>query len=85
MNSIKFKLDGLGVRELLKGAEMQSIIEKSTSQVLQAAEETGLEYSSDVIPRKKRVVGRVIAESVHAGNDAKANNTLQKALRRCKV
>ena len=82
MSKVKFELNRAGVRELLKGAKMQAIIQRATDQVLRAAQETGLEYASDVSQKRYRVAGTVTAESAHAGNDNKENNTMEKALRR---
>lgn len=85
MSKVDFKLNSAGVQALLKGAEMQAIIAKSTEQVLRAAQEDNPDYASSVEPKAKRVAGTVWADSAHAVYSNRAHNTLEKALRRGKV
>lgn len=73
-----FVLDRKGVRELLKSAEMQTVIGEYTKAVENSA---GDGYASNV-QTANRAVGRVYVASSKAAKDNSDNNTLLKALGR---
>lgn len=78
MSTVKFKLNGAGVRELLKSAEMEAIVGKYAATTANAA---GSGYASDVLHLGTRVVGKAYADTWEAKRQNAKNNTLLKALR----
>ena len=84
-----FKLNLPGLNELMKGGEMQGILQTAASAVQSTAagmsSDPHAEYTSDVV-----VVNFVALGRVHAGNGAALrenykNNTLNKALNSVRV
>lgn len=84
-----FKLNLPGLNELMKGGEMQGILQTAASAVQSTAagmaSDSSAEYTSDVV-----VVNFVAIGRVHAGNGAALrenykNNTLNKALNSVRV
>lgn len=82
MNKWTFELNGPGVVEILKSAEMQKVVNEVTARILAAAQEENPGYASEVKVSRKRVAGTVWADTPHARNSNIAHNTLLKALRR---
>lgn len=78
MSKVKFKLNGAGVRELLKSAEMREIVQRYASGTANAA---GPGYASEVLNMGTRVVGKAYADTWEAKRSNAKNNTLLKALR----
>lgn len=74
---IRFKLNLNGVKELLKGSDMQEILASYGQSVTQRA---GSGYSSDVQEGRNRAICRVKADTSEAVADNYANNTLLKSL-----
>lgn len=77
MSSFRFELNEAGVRELLQGSEMQSLI---TAYANDAASLAGDGYEADVIIGKNRVVAHVRAVTQEAREDNEENNTLLRAI-----
>lgn len=73
----KFKLNGKGVVELLKSAEMQSVIEEYANN---CAMQAGNGYASDNVMSSDRVKAFVYADSDDARRDNNENNTLLKVI-----
>ncbi len=74
----EFVLDKEGVRELLRGSEMQSIIKEKAERVQTAA---GSEYQVEVKTYQYRVVGNVKTTDWRSIYHNHKNNTLLKALK----
>lgn len=80
-DAFRFELDGAGVRELLQGAEMQSILQDAAEKVHSSASGmTGMEYRAEVKVGQKRAVATIAADSARAYYENAKNNTLLKAL-----
>lgn len=77
MNNFEFKLNGRGVRELLKGPEMQAILKEHAITIKNRA---GDGYGSDVYVGRNRANAMVIAESFKAKKSNLKHNTLLKAM-----
>ena len=75
---IKFELNSEGVQELLKGAEMQSILKDTAAEKAEAA---GTGYDSDVHVGAKRAYANVFPATKEAYYDNLDNNTLEKVIR----
>lgn len=78
MAKVKIELNSQGIQELLKGAEMQSILKEYGEQ---KANEAGEGYSSEVHVFQKRAVAHVFPETAKAAHDNYENNTLLKVVR----
>jgi len=78
MNKVRIKLHSAGVRALLKGAEMQKILDE---QAKAAAARCGDGYESRVGVAKKRAVADISPATADARRDNYRNNTLEKALK----
>lgn len=77
MAKLIFKLNREGVRELLQGDEMQSILGQHAAQ---KAAQAGVGYTSNVTVHKRRAVGYVSPETKEAIQDNYENNTLLKVI-----
>ena len=78
MNKVRIKLHSAGVRALLKGAEMQDILNEQAAAV---AARCGDGYESRVGVAKKRAVADIYPATADARRDNYKNNTLEKALK----
>lgn len=78
MNSFKFKLNRRGVRELMKSAEMKSVLISYASNIRNRC---GDGYEQDIYVGSNRANAMVSATSIKAKRDNKKNNTLLKAVR----
>lgn len=78
MSSFKFKLNRSGVRELMKSAEMQSVLTNYASNIRNRC---GNGYEQDIYVGSNRANAMVSAATVKAKRDNKKNNTLLKAVR----
>ena len=77
MSDVRVVLNGKGIRELLKGSEMQALVNEYVGIV---ANNAGNGYSGNVRVGKNRAIGRVYAYTKKAINDNFKNNTLLKAI-----
>lgn len=77
MSKVKFELNRDGVRELLKSAEMQSVLSECASSVQGIA---GEEYQSEIQTGANRCWAKVSAATPHAYYSNLKHNTLVKAL-----
>lgn len=77
MSRVKFELNRDGVKELLKGAEMQGIIKDYAQQVQGAA---GDGYEAEMVTGANRVWATIKAGTAHAYYSNLKHNTLLKAL-----
>jgi len=73
-----FKLNYAGVGQLLKSAEMQSVLSKQASAIKNRC---GEGYEQDIFVGKNRANAMVRAETAKAKKDNYNNNTLLKAVR----
>ena len=84
MSKVDFKLDLQGLNELMKSAEMQSILNQQGSAVLSRAQSMsqmkGAEYSMNTRTINWIAVTTVRADNFEARKDNYDNNTLLKAL-----
>ena len=78
MNKVRIKLHSAGVRALLKGAEMQKILDE---QAKAAAARCGDGYESRVCVAKKRAVADIYPATADARRDNSRHNTLEKSLK----
>ena len=78
MNKVRIKLHSAGVRALLKGAEMQKILDE---QAKAAAARCGDGYESHVGVAKKRAVADIYPATADARRDNSRHNTLEKSLK----
>ena len=78
MNKVRIKLHSAGVRALLKGAEMQKILDE---QATAAAARCGDGYESRVGVAKKRAVADIYPATADARRDNSRHNTLEKSLK----
>ena len=78
MRNFKFELNKAGVRELLKSAEMQSVLDGYAKA---AANRAGEGYDAEVHLGKKRAYANVYAATPEAKRDNLDNNTLLKSLK----
>lgn len=77
MSKVKFKLNGAGVRELLKSGEMEQVVAQHAARVAGTA---GAGYDSTTFMTGTRVVGKAYADTWAAKRDNAKHNTLLKAL-----
>lgn len=77
MNKVKFKLNREGVRDLLTGSEMQSVLTEYAGQV---ATRAGSGYAYAIRPYPERLHANIYPDSPEAAHDNYENNTLLKAL-----
>lgn len=78
MSSFKFKLNRSGVRELMKSAEMQSVLTNYASNIRNRC---GNGYEQDIYVGSNRANAMVSAATIKAKRDNNKNNTLLKAVR----
>ena len=78
MSSFKFKLNRSGVRELMKSAEMQSVLTNYASNIRNRC---GNGYEQDIYVGSNRANAMVSATTIKAKRDNNKNNTLLKAVR----
>lgn len=74
---VKFKLNLAGVRKLLKGSEMQSLLAARAGEI---AQRCGSGYESRTGMAETRALATVYPSTAEARRDAHKNNTLEKAL-----
>ncbi|MGX6962429.1 hypothetical protein [Vagococcus xieshaowenii] len=74
----RFKLNYKGVGQLMKSAEMQSVLEEKAKAIKNRC---GEGYEQDVFVGKTRANAMVSAKSYKAKKDNSKNNTILKALR----
>lgn len=77
-NNVKFKLDHKGVRELLRGKEMQKLMNEKGKQVLNHCPDIG--YGMHVAVTDQRAQATVGTRSVYSERENNKHNTLLKAL-----
>lgn len=77
MSNFKFELNSQGVQELLKGAEMQSILSDLASSKASAA---GAGYQAEVHVFSKRAVANIYPTDFKSAQDNYNNNTLLKVV-----
>lgn len=84
---IRFELNRAGVRELLQGGEMQSIINSAAEQISANAADMagGLEYQVETGTGKSRCWASVKPGSIHAYHKTLKQNILEKAKRSVSV
>ncbi|MGK4109089.1 hypothetical protein [Enterococcus cecorum] len=78
MSSFKFKLNRAGVSQLMKSAEMKSVLISYASNIRNRC---GDGYEQDIYVGSNRANAMVSATSIKAKRDNKKNNTLLKAVR----
>lgn len=78
MSKVKFKLNGKGVAELLKSAEMQEVLTEYATGIRNRC---GDGYTQDIYVGKTRANAMVSAETYQAKRDNLENNTILKAVR----
>ncbi len=76
-NKIKFELNRDGVRQLLRGSEMQKVLKTHANQTASAC---GAGYKADTFVGTNRANASVYAESHSAKRDNLKNNTILKNL-----
>ena len=77
MKKVVFKLDINGLRELMKGPEMQAVLQEAGDAVASGA---GGDYGTRVHVADYVAIANVFPESKEAAKDNYENNTLLKAL-----
>jgi len=78
MSKIQFKLNRSGVANLMKSAEMQSVLKEKASAIKNRC---GDGYDQDVYVGKNRANAMVWADTYQAKKDNSKNNTILKAVR----
>ncbi|HCS30665.1 MAG TPA: hypothetical protein DIW21_04900 [Enterococcus sp.] len=78
MAKVKFKLNGKGVGQLLKSAEMQNVLSEHATAIRNRC---GDGYEQEQFVAGSRAVATVKATSFKAKRDNMKNNTLLKAVR----
>lgn len=78
MSNFKFKLNRAGVSQLMKSAEMQSVLTNYASNIRNRC---GNGYEQDIYVGSNRANAMVSAATAKAKRDNKKNNTLLKAVR----
>ena len=84
MSNFKFVLNRAGVRELLKGAEMRAVVERSTRNIYNALDPS-LGFAMEVKDAGSRVRGVVYPNTPHAAFANREYQLLDKAKARGKV
>ena len=77
MSNFELELNEAGIRELLKGPEMQNVLAEIGKQRANAA---GSGYGSDVHVFQKRAVVHIFPQTYEAAKDNYENNTLIKVV-----
>lgn len=78
MSKMQFKLNRSGVGQLLKSAEMQSVLNERATEIKNRC---GNGYEQDVYIGSNRANAMVVASTYQAKADNSRNNTLLKAVR----
>lgn len=78
MNKVRIKLHSAGARALLKGAEMQKILDEQAKAAVARCGD-GYEYRADVA--QKRAVVDIYPATPDARRDNSRHNTLEKSLK----
>ncbi|MDZ5589956.1 hypothetical protein [Enterococcus cecorum] len=78
MSNFKFKLNRAGVSQLMKSAEMKSVLISYASNIRNRC---GDGYEQDIYVGSNRANAMVSAATAKAKRDNKKNNTLLKAVR----
>lgn len=78
MSNFKFKLNRAGVSQLMKSAEMKSVLISYASNIRNRC---GNGYEQDIYVGSNRANAMVSAATAKAKRDNKKNNTLLKAVR----
>lgn len=78
MSKVKFILNRKGVSKLLKGEDMQRVLESYGKEVLAR---TGEGYKKNAMVGRNRANVMVYADSIRAKRDNLKNNTLLKAIK----
>jgi len=78
MSKMEFKLNRIGVANMMKSEEMQKVLEKKASDIKRRC---GDGYEQDIYVGKNRANAMVRAETFKAKKDNLENNTLLKAVR----
>lgn len=78
MSNIKFKLNGAGVRELLKSAEVENVCMEHARQVQGRA---GEHYATGARHYQKRAGAAIYPNDAVGNNDNLKNNTLLRSLK----
>ena len=77
MASVKFELNGVGVRQLLQSDEAREVCEDAAKQALQTL---GDGYGSDTRTGKNRVIVEISPKTPKAYYENKRHNTMLKAV-----
>ncbi|MBR3240235.1 MAG: hypothetical protein IKF99_17570 [Oscillospiraceae bacterium] len=87
MSKVKFELNKAGVRELLQGGEMQSIINSAAEQISANAADMagGLEFEVQTGTGSSRCWASVKPGSIHAYKKTLKHNIMEKAKRSVSV
>ena len=78
MSKMRFDLNKAGVRDLLRSAEMESVVSSLASDI---SGRCGEGYATDSHVGKNRVNAMVYADTDEAKKDNLGNNTILKAVR----
>ena len=78
MSKMQFKLNRSGVGQLLKSAEMQSVLNERATEIKNRC---GNGYEQDVYIGANRANAMVVASTYQSKADNSRNNTLLKAVR----
>lgn len=77
-SKIKFELNSVGVKSILKSSEARSLCAQKASEIVSRC---GAGYGADTYVGSSRVNAMVFADSAKAQKDNSENNTLLKAVR----
>ncbi|MGT2716562.1 hypothetical protein [Streptococcus respiraculi] len=77
MSKMRFELNRKGVADLMKSAEMQTVLQQEATAIRNRC---GDGYEQDIYVGKNRANAMVSAESFKARKDNSKNNTLLKAV-----
>lgn len=78
MSKVRIELNSAGIREMLRSAEMQAVLDEHAARI---AERCGTGYSSDTHLTGGRAVASAFAETGEALRDNLENNTLLRSLK----
>lgn len=77
MAKVEVELNSEGIKALLKGSEVEHLVEEHASRV---ADRAGSGYSHDTKQMSGRAIASAYADTEEARKDSMENNTLLKAL-----
>lgn len=77
MAKVEVELNSAGIKELLKGVEVEQLVGEYAAKV---ADRAGSGYSHDTKQMSGRVIASAYADTEEARKDSMENNTLLKAL-----